>query len=264
MLCASDELAISQDHRGILILDDTWEPGTDVKRRLGLDEPVLDIEVEPNRPDFLSVYGVAREVAALTGVPLAAPDLAIEETDELADSVAAVRIEEPGGCPRYLARVIRGVHPATSPLLAQARLTACGMRPIDAVVDATNYAMLELGQPLHGFDLARLAGPGIVVRDARDGRTPEDPRRCRADADRPGPVDLRSGRPGGARRGDGRPDDGGLDRHDRRPAGVGVVHPRERSCSRRAGSTCTPRRRTASSAASTPRGSSEARPVGRR
>jgi len=186
MLCAPDELAISQDHRGILILDDTWEPGTDVKRRLGLDEPVLDIEVEPNRPDFLSVVGVAREVAALTGVPLAEPDLAIEETDEFADSVATVRIEEPDACPRYLARVLRGVRPATSPLVAQARLTACGMRPIDAVVDATNYAMLELGQPLHGFDLARLTGPGIIVRDARAGErltTLDDVERTLTDRD---------------------------------------------------------------------------------
>jgi phenylalanyl-tRNA synthetase beta chain len=169
MLCSPRELAISQDHGGILVLGDGWEVGTDLKRALGLDEPVLDVEIEPNRPDFLSIVGVAREVAAATGVPLVMPDLSLEESGERASDVATVRIDAPDGCTRYVARVIRGVSHRPSPLVAQARLTACGMRPIDAVVDATNYAMLELGQPLHGFDMDRLAGPGIVVRDASEG-----------------------------------------------------------------------------------------------
>ncbi len=170
MLCSPRELAISQDHGGILLLNDGgWEVGADVKAALQLDEAVLDIEVEPNRPDFLSVFGVAREVAAATGVTLADPDLVVDEAPEGAADVASVSIEAPEGCPRYLARVIRGVSHGSAPLLAQARLTACGMRPIDAVVDATNYTMLELGQPLHGFDMDRLAGPGIVVRYANDG-----------------------------------------------------------------------------------------------
>jgi phenylalanyl-tRNA synthetase beta chain len=170
MLCSPHELQISQDHGGILILDPgAWEPGMDLRTALHLDEPVLDIEVEPNRPDLLSVHGVAREVSALTGIPLIEPDLSSAETDERAADVLDVSIEAPEGCPRYTARIIRGVRPATSPLQVQARLTACGMRPIDAVVDATNYAMLELGQPLHGFDLARLSGPSIVVRRAAEG-----------------------------------------------------------------------------------------------
>ncbi|MGZ8571922.1 MAG: phenylalanine--tRNA ligase beta subunit-related protein, partial [Actinomycetota bacterium] len=150
MLCSPRELAISHDHGGILLLNDEgWEVGTDVKAALQLDQAVLDIEVEPNRPDFLSLVGVAREVTAATGVALAEPDLRIDEASERAADVATVSIEAPDGCPRYLARVIRGVSHGSAPLLAQARLTACGMRPIDAVVDATNYAMLELGQPLH-------------------------------------------------------------------------------------------------------------------
>jgi len=124
--------------------------------------------VEPNRPDFLSILGVAREVAAVTGVPLAQVDRAVVETDEDAAATASVRIDAPDACPHYLARVIRGVTHRPSPLRVQARLTGCGMRPIDAVIDATNYTMLELGQPLHGFDLATLAGPGIVVRHASD------------------------------------------------------------------------------------------------
>jgi phenylalanyl-tRNA synthetase beta chain len=170
MLCSARELAISGDHEGILILNDAGlDIGADVARALELDQPVLDIEVEPNRPDFLSVLGVAREVAAATGVPLQVPEPSVEGTDELAANVVPVTIEALDACPRYLGRIVRGVDHRPSPLRAQARLTAAGMRPIDAVVDATNYTMLELGQPLHGFDLARLAGPAIVVRRATDG-----------------------------------------------------------------------------------------------
>lgn len=171
MLCSPRELGISQEHEsGILLLNgEGLPPGADVKRALGLDDAVLDIEVEPNRPDFLSVFGVAREVAAATDVALVAPDLGLDEIDEAASDAATVAIEAPAACSRYVARVIRGVASRPSPLLAQARLTACGVRPISSVVDATNYAMLELGQPLHAFDMDRLAGPGIVVREARGG-----------------------------------------------------------------------------------------------
>ena len=170
MLCSPRELAIGADHGGILLMNDEgMDVGTDLKRALQLDQPVLDIEVEPNRPDFLSIFGVAREVAAATGVSLLPVERAVTETAEEAASAVSVRIDAPEACPRYLARVVRGVTHRATPLQAQARLTACGMRPIDAVVDATNYAMLELGQPLHGFDLAALAGPAIVVRHATDG-----------------------------------------------------------------------------------------------
>ena len=172
MLCSPRELNIADVHLGILVLDprEGLRVGDDVKSALGLDDAVLDIEVEPNRPDFLSVFGVAREVAAGTGVQLRAPDLELEESDEEAASVASIRLDAPEGCPDYLARIIRGVDATgVSPLKVQARLTASGMRPVSNVVDATNYAMLELGQPLHAFDMDRLTGPGIVVRYARDG-----------------------------------------------------------------------------------------------
>jgi phenylalanyl-tRNA synthetase beta chain len=172
MLCSPRELNIADSHLGILLLDPSegFVVGEDVKEVVGLDDVVFDIEVEPNRPDFLSVFGVAREVAAATGVPLLSPDLSLEETDEAAESVARVRSEAPEGCPEYLARVIRGVDAGgRSPLRVQARLTASGMRPVSNVVDATNYAMLELGQPLHAFDLDTLAGPEIVVRYAEEG-----------------------------------------------------------------------------------------------
>ena len=169
MLCSPHELGLGTDHEGILIVEEQgFEVGTDLARALGLDEPVLDIEVEPNRPDFLSVLGVARETAAETGVPLRDPSTAVDEIAERAADVATVRVDAPEGCPRYVGRVIRGIAPARSPLQVQARLLACGMRPISAIVDATNYVMLERGQPLHAFDLDRLAGPGIVVRYAKD------------------------------------------------------------------------------------------------
>jgi len=169
MLCASDELGIAPLHEGILILPQGLEPGRDVKEIFGLDEAVLDVEVTPNRPDFLSVLGIAREVAAATGIPLTVPDATLAEDAERADEVATVRIDDLDRCARYLGRVIRGVRHVGSPIAVQARLTASGMRPISAAVDATNYAMLEIGQPLHPFDLALLAGPGIVVRRAVDG-----------------------------------------------------------------------------------------------
>ncbi len=170
MLCSPRELAISHEHEtGILLLPDAFPVGADLKSVLGLDDAVLDIEVEPNRPDFLSVYGVARETSSILGVPLADVETTIEEDPERADEVATVELRAPEGCPVYLARVLRGASTGSTPLQAQARLTAVGMRPVAPIVDATNYAMLELGQPLHAFDVQRLAGPGIVVRRAEPG-----------------------------------------------------------------------------------------------
>ena len=171
MLCAPDELGISASHEGILVLPNDLEPGADVAKAFGLDDAVLDIEVTPNRPDFLSVLGIAREVSAATGTPLSYPDTQVEEDPEPAGGVATLEVADPQRCPRYVARIIREVRHVSSPIAMQARLFAAGMRPISAVVDATNYAMLEVGQPLHPFDLALLKGPGIVVRRARAGET---------------------------------------------------------------------------------------------
>jgi phenylalanyl-tRNA synthetase beta chain len=174
MLCSPRELAISQEHEsGILVLSGDLSPGADVKTSLGLDDVVLDLEIESNRPDLLSIAGVAREVAAATGVSLSKPDTSVDEDDEPSSSAATVEIKDPEGCPRYLARVVVGAGEGRTPLAVQARLTACGTRPISPVVDATNYAMLELGQPLHAFDLRRLAGPGIVVRRSESGERVE-------------------------------------------------------------------------------------------
>ena len=169
MVCSARELGVSADHGGILVLPADSPVGADVKRHFGLDEVVFDIEVKPNRPDLMSVAGVAREVAGATGAPFALPDVTLDEPVERADEAATVEIRDPERCPRYLAKVVRGVTVGPAPITVQARLTASGMRPVSNVVDATNYAMLELGQPLHAFDLHVLAGPGIVVRRAEAG-----------------------------------------------------------------------------------------------
>ena len=169
MLCSPMELGIAPNHDGILILPEGLMPGDDLKAALHLEDAVLDVEVTPNRPDFLSVIGIAREVAAATGVPFTHPETAVEEDEERAEGAATLEVLDLERCPRYLARIVRGVRHVASPLRIQARLTAAGMRPISAAVDATNYAMLEIGQPLHPFDLALLKGPGIVVRHAAAG-----------------------------------------------------------------------------------------------
>jgi phenylalanyl-tRNA synthetase beta chain len=169
MICSPRELGLSADHGGILILPGNMEVGQDFKSVFGLDEVVLDLEVEANRPDQLSVYGVAREVSAATGVPLRPPDVSVNEADRPAADAAEVEVRDAERCPRYLARVIAGLSVGPSPITVQARLSASGMRPLSNVVDATNYVMLELGQPMHPFDLAKLEGRAIVVRRAEEG-----------------------------------------------------------------------------------------------
>ena len=169
MLCSPRELGVGFEHTGILILPPETPIGADVRSEFGLDDVLFDIEVKSNRPDLLSVFGVAREAAAATGAPLVHPDIAVAEANEKAEELAGVEIRDLERCPRYLARVIRGVQVGPSPIRAQARLTASGIRPLTNVVDATNYALVELGHPLHAFDLSLLEGAGVVVRRAGQG-----------------------------------------------------------------------------------------------
>jgi phenylalanyl-tRNA synthetase beta chain len=169
MLCSPRELEISDDHSGILVLDGDLKVGQDVREALGLDDAVLDIDVTPNRPDCLSVLGVAREVAVLYGLPLTEPPASLTEAGPETATLASVRISDASGCPRYVARVIAGISPGVSPWWMRRRLMACAVRPISAVVDVTNYVLLERGHPLHAFDLARLSGAAIVVRRPRKG-----------------------------------------------------------------------------------------------
>ncbi|HHW08502.1 MAG TPA: phenylalanine--tRNA ligase subunit beta [Firmicutes bacterium] len=185
VLCAEDELGISDDHSGVMVLPPDLEPGADVTSLLKLGDAVLDIEIYPNRADCLSIIGLAREVAAIAGVPLKLPKVQMMESDPPAADYITVTVAAPDLCPRYCARVIRGVRIGRSPLWMERRLKAAGMRPINNVVDITNYVMLEMGQPLHAFDLHRLhdsrliirrAGPGEVIRtlDNQDRRLDED------------------------------------------------------------------------------------------
>jgi len=170
ILCSERELGIGDEHEaGLLLLDGDAPVGGDLARHLGLDDHVLEIEITPNRPDCLSVLGVARELAALTGARLRPPRIRMTEGPARARDLARVRIEAPELCSRYTVRVIDGVRVAPSPAWMQARLRAAGLRPISNVVDVTNYVLWELGHPLHAFDHATVADATIVVRRAREG-----------------------------------------------------------------------------------------------
>jgi phenylalanyl-tRNA synthetase beta chain len=162
MLCSARELGLGDDHSGILHLDEATELGADVREVLGLDDVILDLDVTPNRPDAMSIVGVARDLAAYFHVALRIP---VPPASDPGGDVRGitVAVEAPDRCPRYVARVA-SVTMGPSPRWMQRRLTLAGMRPISNVVDVTNYVMLESGQPLHAFDLDRLAGRGIVVR----------------------------------------------------------------------------------------------------
>jgi phenylalanyl-tRNA synthetase beta chain len=173
MILAADELEIDSDHSGIMVLDAEFAAGTPLTDVLSVGTDVLELEITPNRPDCLGVYGVARELHAATGAPLT-PEPWREDLDphpptagEL--TAAMVTVECPDLCPRFTARAFENVTIGPSPLWLKARLSAAGQRPINNVVDITNYAMLLTGQPLHAFDLDRVAGAALTVRRARDG-----------------------------------------------------------------------------------------------
>ncbi|GAB4264232.1 phenylalanine--tRNA ligase subunit beta [Deferrisoma sp.] len=169
MMCSERELGLGEDHSGILILPADAPVGTDLLEYLGLPETVIEVEITPNRPDCLSVVGVAREVAALTGGELRIPEPEVPEEGPAVEELTSVEIRDPDLCHRYAARVIRGVRVGPSPLWLRRRLEACGVRSINNVVDVTNYVLLELGHPLHAFDRNRLVEGRIVVQRARDG-----------------------------------------------------------------------------------------------
>jgi phenylalanyl-tRNA synthetase beta chain len=167
MILSERELELGTDHTGILVLADGLEPGSPLADVLPLTEDVLEVEVTGNRPDLLSIYGLAREVAALCDLELA--PVPGGEPPRAGDEPVDVRVEDLEGCPVYIGRLFRDVSIAPSPPWLRARLSHAGMRPISNVVDATNYVMLALGNPLHAFDHSKLSDGRIVVHRARPG-----------------------------------------------------------------------------------------------
>jgi phenylalanyl-tRNA synthetase beta chain len=167
MILAEDEVALGTDHAGVMVLPDELEAGSPLVDALPLVESILHVEPTGNRPDLLSVYGLAREVAALYDLELAAPPG--RNPERAGDEAVLVEIDDFEGCPRYVGRLFRDVAVGPSPVWLKARLLDAGMRPISNVVDVTNYVMHALGNPLHAFDFATLAGGRIVVRRARPG-----------------------------------------------------------------------------------------------
>ena len=241
MILAEDELELGPDHTGIIVLEDGHEPGTPLVDLMPVRDDVLELEVTGNRPDLLSVYGLAREVAALLDRPLAPPP----GRDPPREGYEAVEIEidDLEGCPRYIGRLFRGV--ADRPVAARGCArgsSARGYGPISNVVDVTNYVMLALGSPLHAFDAERLAGGRIGVRRARAGEklvTLDGVERA-LEPSRP-PHHGRAP-PGRHRRDHGRPRVGGRRDDDRRPARGGELRAGRHPRARPSGSACAARR----------------------
>ena len=176
MLCSGEELGVSEDWikgagvHGILILPDNAKVGEDIKTTLALDDYLFDVSITANRPDCQSVLGIAREVAAFLGKPLKEPDYSFTRTDVTKPEIS-VAVDALDLCPRYLGDYIYDVKHFESPTWMKRRLSVCGFSAIDAIVDVTNYVLLEIGQPMHAYDLDTLDGKSILVRRANDGET---------------------------------------------------------------------------------------------
>ena len=169
MICSELELGLGEDHTGIIVLPDDAPVGLPLDSYLG--DTILDLEVTPNRLDCLSVLGVAHEVAALTGTTVREPEISYPEEGPPVSEEVAISIADPDLCYRYTASLIKGVNVGPSPRWLQDRLSKARLRPINNVVDATNYVMLEYNQPLHAFDFDRLKDRTIIVRRAKPGET---------------------------------------------------------------------------------------------
>ena len=177
MICSAKELGINdkllpkEQQEGILVLPEGTPIGKSILDVLAIDDEVLELDLTPNRSDCLSMLGVAYEVAALTGRPVKLPANQVNDSAEQASAHVSVRIEAKDQCTHYSARYIKGVKVGPAPQWMQNRLIAAGIRPINNVVDITNFVLLEYGQPLHAFDADQVAGGRIVVRLANEGET---------------------------------------------------------------------------------------------
>jgi len=173
MICSAAEMALGDDHSGILVLPDDSPLGADFCEFAGLRDVVYEVNVTPDKGHALSVRGMARELATAFSVPFTDPAGVLPSSDVPNPEVYQASIGDPSACDRFALREVRGIDPSSAtPLPMRVRLARCGMRSVSLAVDVTNYLMLELGQPLHAFDRARLEGP-IVVRRAREGETLE-------------------------------------------------------------------------------------------
>ncbi len=170
MICSEAELELSEDHSGIMVLPDSAKPGARLIDTLPLDLEVCEIGITPNRGDCLSILGLAREASVAFGLPLTLPEVALKEDVESSASRIRVEIEDPEGCPLYYGRIIEDAALAPSPAWMRYRLKAMGIRSHSNVVDVTNYVLMELGHPLHSFDLNALAGGKIIVKRAANGQ----------------------------------------------------------------------------------------------
>ena len=169
MMCSATELGIGEDSDGLYILPEPKPVGIDIREVLGLDDSIIEFEITNNRADCLSVIGIARETAATLGTKLRYPAVKYTEIPEKSENHVKVEVLNSKLCPRYSAKVVTNVKIGDSPAWMQDRLIKAGMRPINNVVDITNFVMLEMGQPLHAFDLDKLAGKKIIVRNAAEG-----------------------------------------------------------------------------------------------
>nr|WP_275950263.1 phenylalanine--tRNA ligase subunit beta [Desulfonema limicola] len=169
MLCSEKELELGTASSGIMELDPGLMPGTKLVKVLNLSDAVIEIDLTPNRPDCLSLIGVAREIGAMEKKKVSYPQIHLPETRGNISELSSVIIEAPDHCPRYAAQLIEGITIAPSPFWLQNRLLSAGLRPINNIVDITNFVMMETGQPLHGFDFDNLEENRIVVRTASDG-----------------------------------------------------------------------------------------------
>jgi len=168
MVCSERELDLSQNHSGIMVLDETAELGMDMVSYLSGNDVSIELDLTPDRSDALGHIGVARDLAALLGLEMHKPTVAIKESSTPSSSIISVEIQDPQACPRYAARIVKGVKITESPTWMRQRLQAVGIRSINNVVDAANYVLMETGHPLHTFDLRYIEGGKIVVRKATD------------------------------------------------------------------------------------------------
>lgn len=168
MLCSEDELGISNDHDGIMILPEDAPIGTDLASYLGIEDTCYDVEITPNRPDLLGIIGVARDLSALLKLPLTLPETKLKESNEQIEDHLSLKNEVPELCTRYTARIIKNVGIKESPSWLKKQLISVGLRPINNVVDITNFVMMEFGHPLHAFDYSLINGKKIIVRKAKE------------------------------------------------------------------------------------------------